>query len=195
MHRRESALGLGFQHTTGEGSVTESGSLGSVPDLSGLSLQDFIRWGIARAEMPDVVIQQALAVTDVLQVSTYGSGSQRLVLVDRDRRYVYKLAYTDRGERTSEVEAGGAIAAPVAAAQWVEVAGVRVLQTEYVDHIVDDDRLREIDLARYPWVPLVDCVQIGWAADGSLVCFDAGQFGEHNREIFYQRLQIGAAGR
>lgn len=107
MHRRESALGLGFQHTTGEGSVTESGSLGSVPDLSGLSLQDFIRWGIARAEVPDVVIQQALAVTDVLQVSTYGSGSQRLVLVDRDRRYVYKLAYTDRGERTSEVEAAG----------------------------------------------------------------------------------------
>ncbi|WP_131811573.1 hypothetical protein [Mycolicibacterium peregrinum] len=169
--------------------------MGSVPDLTALSLQDFVRWGVARAEAPDFVIQQALAVTDVLQVSTYARGSQRLVLVDHDRRYAYKLACTERGEQTSEVEASGAIAAPVAPAQWIEIAGVRVLQMEYVDHVVEDDRLREIDLARYPWVPLVDCVQIGWAADGSLVCFDAGQFGEHNREIFYQRLQIGAGGR
>lgn len=176
--------------------MTESGSLGAIPDLSSLSDHELARWGVARA-MPDVpaaVVGQALAVTDVLQVSNSAYGSQRVVLVDADRRYVYKLAYTERGEQTSEIEASGAIEAPVAAAQWVEVAGVRLLQMEYVAHIVEDDRLRELDLARYPWVPLVDCVQIGWAADASLVCFDAGQFGEHNRELFYQRLQIGAAG-
>jgi hypothetical protein len=175
--------------------MTDGGSLGPDADLSALSNHDLCRWALTHGMpgVPERVRKQAITLTEQMRFSLYELGSGRVVLTDHDRQYVYKLAFTPHGERTSEAEASGAIEAPVAAAQWVQAAGFRVLRMEHVE-AVSDDRLSDIDIVRYPWVPLVDDAQVGWTTAGTLVCFDAGQFGEHNRGMFHHLLQRGAAG-
>jgi hypothetical protein len=174
--------------------MTDGRWLGRDADLSALSDHELCRWALTHGApgVPQRVRKQAIMLSDRIRVSLYELGSGRMVLTDHDRQYVYKLAFTPHGESTSEIEASGAIEAPIAAAQWVTVADFRVLRMEYVE-VVSHDRLSDIDIVRYPWVPLVDNAQVGWTRAGALVCFDAGQFGAHNEGMFHHLLQRNRA--
>lgn len=109
-------------------------------------------------------------------------GSGRIAYIHDD--FVYKLAFSRQGAKANHIEAQGMHCdVPIAAAQWVTIAGVVLLQMERVDPIDPKDR-HGIDLDRYPWVPLVDQYQVGWTKTGELVCYDAGQLGEFNRDYW-----------
>ncbi|WP_255802058.1 hypothetical protein [Mycobacteroides abscessus] len=109
-------------------------------------------------------------------------GSGRIAYI-RDG-FVYKLAFCAQGAKANHIESQGMYGGvPIAATRWVAVAGVALLQMERVDPIDSNDR-HGIDLQRYPWVPLVDRCQVGWTKFGELVCYDAGQLGEFNRDYW-----------
>lgn len=132
-----------------------------------------------RIERRYVRCVQTIGLMLLDQFGDFELGSGRIAYIHDDD--VYKLAFNSQGATANQIEAQGVFCGvPIAAAQWVTVSGVALLQMERVDPIDSKDR-HEIDLGRYPWVPLVDQYQIGWTKAGDLVCYDAGQLGEFNR--------------
>lgn len=109
-------------------------------------------------------------------------GSTRIAFISSDS--VYKLAFCEDGAIANRIEVQGVhCGVPIAAACWTVVAGVALLRMEKVEVVRDKDH-HKIDLEKYPWVPLVDMKQVGWTKTGDLVCYDAGQMGNLNKDLF-----------
>lgn len=111
----------------------------------------------------------------------FATGSQRIVIIAAN--HVYKLAFNSDGDRASQIESAAAIDAPVAPAQWVTVDGIRALRMERVTPVVPAD-VHNLDLRKYPWLDRIDMAQVGWSRNGELLCYDAGQFGDFNRDLW-----------
>lgn len=116
----------------------------------------------------------------------FEAGSERTVIIGSDA--VWKLAVNADGEATSNLEAEAVIAAPVAPARWVRVAGVRVLEMERVE-VVEPDDLSDEELQANPWWTDVDGWSLGRRRTGELVVFDAGQFGPVHRAYLAERYR------
>lgn len=129
----------------------------------------------------EVLMRQAITLLVLLGRDSdylFAHGATRAVIVGT--RTVWKLSLNSLGDKASELEATGAISAPVAPARWQAIAGVRVLEMERVE-MVDPQDVSDAELAANPWWTDVDGHELGRRPSGELVVFDAGQFGPGRR--------------
>lgn len=158
-------------------------------DFSGLSDCDLLAVGVlisARRPAHDVfdrddLVRKAAHLWVALGCTGFsGSGANRLVLFNASD-YVYKLSRNPLGELSSDIEAQGQLEIPIARSEWQVIDGVRVLRMERVAPV----SASEFDALRcdHRWIETVDRKQVGWTKSGQLVCYDAGQHGDFNRDL------------
>lgn len=111
------------------------------------------------------------------------AGSGRVVFRCEGKGVVYKVALNAAGlqENATEVAVSESQEVPTAHAVIENVLGVDVVAMEIVEPIEDPrEYFRPDQREEYDWIRSIDMWQVGLTADGRVVAYDLGRWGEKN---------------